>query len=44
MSLQTIFAADAHLAEGQVMREEPTVNRGNLLNLLFMLMMLFFWV
>jgi hypothetical protein len=28
ISLQTVFAADAHLAERQVLREEPTENRG----------------
>jgi hypothetical protein len=27
-SLNTVFAADAHLAEGQFLREEPTVNKG----------------
>jgi hypothetical protein len=26
--LQTALAAGAHLAEGQVVREEPTVNKG----------------
>jgi hypothetical protein len=25
----TVIAADAHLAEGQFLREEPTVNKGN---------------
>jgi hypothetical protein len=28
---QTLFVADAHLAEGQVLREEPTVNQGKFL-------------
>jgi hypothetical protein len=27
-TLHTVFLTDAHLAEGQVLREEPTVNRG----------------
>jgi hypothetical protein len=26
--LQSVFAADAHLAEGQVLREKPIVNKG----------------
>jgi hypothetical protein len=28
ISLEMVFAADAHLAVGQVLREEPTVNKG----------------
>jgi hypothetical protein len=27
--LKTVFAADGHLAEGQLLHEEPTVNKGN---------------
>jgi hypothetical protein len=30
--LQIVFAADAHVAEGEVLHEEPTVNEGKSLN------------
>jgi hypothetical protein len=33
ISLQTVFSADAHLAKGQVLREEPTVKKGKCLKL-----------
>jgi hypothetical protein len=26
--LQTVFVADAHLAEGQLLHKEPTLNKG----------------
>jgi hypothetical protein len=29
--LHTVFAADAHLTEREIVREEPTVNRGQFL-------------
>jgi hypothetical protein len=28
ISLQAVFAADAHLPEEQILREEPTVSKG----------------
>jgi hypothetical protein len=31
VSLQTIFLADAHLADGQVLHEESTANKGKAL-------------
>jgi hypothetical protein len=31
VSLQTVFASDAHLAEGQDLCEEPTATRGKCL-------------
>jgi hypothetical protein len=32
--LHTVFAADGHLVEGKVLREEPTVNKGRSLKFL----------
>jgi hypothetical protein len=29
-TFHTAFAADAHLAEGELLRKEPAVNRGSL--------------